>query len=352
MGPGEAEKALEQLLAFAKQHVPYYRDSFARGQGDGRRLDAWGVLTKSDIRTNADALTSKDGVERGSHANSSGGSTGEPLTVFQNRPYKDWQVATERFYYERFVGVDYDACSKIVLWGSERDIFAQGIGISAKVKNWFGQTSLLNSFRMTEKDMDVFIGEINRRKPHLVHAYAGSLYQLASHGKARALKAHRPSAIVTSAETLQPFMRKSIEEYFRCKVHDFYGSREVGPMAAECDKGRMHLFNFNNYVEVLGDRNRPVNPGEEGRVIVTTLHNYSMPLIRYEIGDLAVRGEACSCGYPGPTLDKILGRVTDHFVTEDGTLVHGEYFTHLFYFKPWVREFQVLQEDRKKIKIY
>ena len=164
---------------------------------------------------------------------------------------------------------------------------------------------------------------------------------------------YKPKFVYSSAETLQPFMRELIEEVFGCKVYDFYGSREVGAIAGECSHGKMHIFSFNNLVEVVDFSGNPVAPGEEGRVIITTLHNYSMPLIRYDIGDTARLGEApCSCGSPLPVIEEITGRITDHFLTRDGGLVHGEYFSHLFYFKRWVAEFQVVQEDFDLIKIY
>ena len=92
-------------------------------------------------------------------------------------------------------------------------------------------------------------------------------------------------------------MRADIEEAFGTKVYNFYGSREVSNLAGECKKGLMHTFDFWNYLEVLDDNNQPVKEGEEGKVVVTNLVNYSMPLIRYEIGDLALRGPAqCTCG--------------------------------------------------------
>jgi len=93
-------------------------------------------------------------------------------------------------------------------------------------------------------------------------------------------------------------------------------------------------------------------PAEEGKIIITNLHNYSMPLIRYEIGDTAIGDpKQCQCKNILPTLKKITGRITDHFVLKDETLIYGEYFTHLFYLKEWVKTFQVIQEDYEKIKI-
>jgi len=96
-------------------------------------------------------------------------------------------------------------------------------------------------------------------------------------------------------------MREEIEFVFGTKAYDFYGSREVSNIAGECDAGRMHLFDFWNCVEVLDDtKTRQVSTGQEGAVAITNVFNYSMPLIRYDIGDMAcsglkdVRAETCS----------------------------------------------------------
>jgi phenylacetate-CoA ligase len=155
---------------------------------------------------------------------------------------------------------------------------------------------------------------------------------------------YRPRFLYSSAETLRDFMRREIEAAFGAKVHDFYGSREVGPIAAECGEGRRHIFVFNNHVEIADATGRALAEGEVGRIVVTNLHNFSMPLLRYDIGDTgSLSTAACPCGSPLPHFVELKGRITDHFKRRDGTLVHGEYFTHLFYFRPWVKEFQVNQ---------
>lgn len=73
-----------------------------------------------------------------------------------------------------------------------------------------------------------------------------------------------------------------------------------------------------------------------------------MPLIRFKIGDLGI----LPSDNPLRRLSRVTGRVTDHFVCRDGTLIHGEYFTHLFYFRDWLRQFQVVQTDYNKITCF
>jgi len=346
--PAQGTAYIQSLVNHATRHVAYYREALDR-DSDWTEVP---TLTKGLIRKNFERLQSDGPRSSDWLTTSSGGSTGQPVTFVQDNQYREWSAATELFFYRRLIRVDFGCVPAVVLWGSERDLFGQSESLKHRVRNWLLNTTLLNSFRMTDRDMARFVETINRRKPALIRGYAGSLYELARFAKARGLRIHRPIKIYSSAETLRPFMRQLIEEVFGCKVHDFYGSREVGPMAGECEKGRMHLFSFNNLVEVVGTDDRPVRPGQEGRVLVTTLHNFAMPLIRYEIGDTAVVGEPCDCGLALPTLARVSGRVTDHFLTREGALVHGEYFTHLFYFRDWVREFQVLQRDVDLVEVY
>lgn len=143
-------------------------------------------------------------------------------------------------------------------------------------------------------------------------------------------------------------MRERIESVFGVKVYDFYGAREAQAIAGECSHGLLHVFTFNNHVELLNLK----SGGDEGEVIITLLHSFSMPFIRYRIGDVAASGPSrCSCGCPLPTLKRITGRIVDYFVREDGGLVYGLYFIRLLRVNRWVKSFQVIQEDYKRVRI-
>ena len=145
-------------------------------------------------------------------------------------------------------------------------------------------------------------------------------------------------------------MRKKLEDVWNAEVRDFYGSRETAALGGECEKKSMHFFIFNQYVEIVEPIDR--NGKKAGKVIVTTLHNYSMPLIRYDIGDMVeFLSMNCSCGLNLPKVNRVLGRLQDNFILKDGTVVYGDYFAHLFYFQDWVKKFQVIQEDYDRIRI-
>ena len=202
-------------------------------------------------------------------------------------------------------------------------------------------------------DMIDYIRLWNQFKPRQVWAYVDSIYELARFVERKKLNVHSPNSIVVTAGTLSKDVRGYVEGVFGCKVINQYGSREVGSIACECLEQRgLHLFECFNKVEILDTNDNPVNEGGNGRIIVTNLANFSMPLIRYEIGDVgAMSGITCACGRGSKMLKTVTGRTTDHFRKKDGTIIHGEYFTHLFYFKDWVKKFQVVQKDYDLIEI-
>ncbi len=352
-----ANSYLCELLEYAKVHIPYYRKLLSSYNYNSSNFSELPILTKPIIRENFENLKSDELANRRYYFNTSGGSTGKPLQVIQDGEYEEWRQATELFFYRQFLDIELVVTPEVILWGSPTDIDQQikKKKLTARqklLKIIQPQSTFLNSFKMTKEDLHKYVEVINHKKPKLIKSYAGSLYQLAKFVKENNLSIHSPKRIHTSAETLRQFMRDLIEEVLRCKIYDFYGSREAGAIAGECAQGKMHIFNFNNYLEVVDKNNQPVQPGAEGRILITTLHNYSMPLIRYEIGDTGILGKPCNCGSQLPTLERITGRIKDHFLTREGTLVDGGYLTRQFYFRNWVDEFQVLQIDFEKIDIY
>jgi phenylacetate-CoA ligase len=352
------EKYLKKLLIHAYENVPYYHGHLREigvineGKVDLSKFNQIPILTKEIMRKHHKELISIDYLKRKWYYNSSGGSTGEPIRFIQDDIYSKWGNVTNYYWYKDILGIDEHNVKKVFLWGSERDLFKCGFGSKINFVNWLNNTIFLNSFRLTEKDMNNYIKILNTYKPDLIRGYAGSLYELSRYAERKDKTIHTPKVIISTAETLTEEMREKIETIFGTKLYDFYGSRESNNLAGECKEGLMHILAFHNYVEILDDNCGPAKEGEEGRVIVTNLHNYSMPLIRYEIGDIAELGpDRCKCGNKLPLLRKVTGRITDHFIKEDGTIIYGEYFTHLFYHKRWIKSFQAIQEDYITIRV-
>ena len=133
-----------------------------------------------------------------------------------------------------------------------------------------------------------------------------------------------------------------------------YGCREVGAIACECNQHNgLHVLSENQYVEIIDRAGEHCDKGEVGKIIITNLNNYSFPLIRYEIGDMArtSRIDQCNCQRGLPLLDEIIGRTIDNFIFSKGEIVHGGYFIYIFLDVKGVQHFQVIQEDINKLRI-
>lgn len=355
------EDYLKKIILHAYYNVPYYQDIFnSIGIVNNEKVNLEKfheipILTKELLRKHQNELTSKDYMRRKSYQNFSGGSTGEPTMFLQDQCYDKWFMASNQYYYQDILDIDESNVRKILLWGSPQDLFKSSIGFTNKIYNWLTNTVFLNSFKMTENDMKNYIKTINEYKPELVRGYAGSLYELAKFSEKNNLKIYSPKKLVCSAETLTKDMRTTIEAVFGTKLYDFYGSRETASIAGECKDSLIHIFSFNNYIEIVDRNNNSVIEGQEGRIIVTALHNYSMPFIRYEIGDMAVLGpEKCTCGNFLPCITKISGRLEEQFIKKDGSIVIGYFFVHLlgvYLNKGFIKKFQVIQEDFDRIRI-
>ena len=351
--PETSQLGLSALLAHAAT-VPYYADflSGLRDEDPYHVLSTLPLLTKQIIRDQLPRLCTHDLRTRKWRFNTSGGSTGEPVRFVQDVGYNA-RTNGLTMLYSHLVGQEFGQ-SELRLWGAERDILEGGVGAWASVRAWASNTATVNAFRMTPASMNRLVGTMNRRPPRLILAYAQAIYELAVYAESAGLRVRAQRAVMTSAGTLYPFMRERIERVFACPVFNRYGSREVGDIACETPLGEgLWIAPWGVHVEVLGEDGAPLPDGEEGELVVTSLCNYAMPLIRYRIGDrgsLAPMGVGWQ-GRSSRSFVKITGRTVDAFRLLDGTLIDGEYFTHLLYYRDWVQRFQVVQVDYQTIVI-
>jgi phenylacetate-CoA ligase len=127
-------------------------------------------------------------------------------------------------------------------------------------------------------------------------------------------------AIEAFAEPLEESVRRHIEAAFGVPVKDLYSCGEAGYLASQCPEGHgLHVHAENVLLEVLDDAGRPCRPGQTGRVVLTALHNFLTPLVRYDILDEATLGpERCPCGRGLPLLARVGGKHVPLFVLPDG----------------------------------
>lgn len=357
------EQRLIDLLKHAAVHVPYYNRILRQvgvvsptGNIDLSLFRDLPLLTKSILKTQFEELKSDDLADRDWYKNTSGGSTGEPVAVLQDRLYSDYALATSMFFYKIEYG--YEVGEPLMkLWGSQRDILQGGEGAKGHLINFLRNRTIINAFRMNEDDMINCIQTIQRsRASVLIDAYADAIYELARFVNRQKLNVTNVKAVLSSAGTLHPFMRSEIENAFQCHVYNRYGSRELGGIAFETyDHSAIQIGLYTHIVEIIDENGQACPIGQAGEVVVTSLTNYSMPLIRYRVGDRAVAQKRSQEVIPAVSaIQDLTGRVTESFVKQDGSLISGLFFIHFLgvvHNSGWIRKFQIIQEDYNLIKI-
>lgn len=340
------------VLRHCLDRIPYYQTALR--QASVVSIDDWlkiPILTKTVLREHAESMVDSVGTYGWIRKNTSGGSTGEPVEFLQDDSYQVKMCAMKRIY-DSWTGYAYGD-PKVIIWGSERDILEGGEHWRVRVARWLQNESWVNAFQMSEAAMHAAILEINKKKPVQILAYVEAISTLCKFIRKHNLKVHAPQGIMTSAGTLYPEIKQEIEEVFQAPVFNRYGSRELGDIAcSRSDTAGLLVHPATHYVEVVRDDDSLCEVGEPGRIIVTCFTNRVMPLLRYEVGDIGVMGEVPQVDRPQfQVLRQVKGRVSDTFIAPDGSKVHGEFFTHLLYHKPWVKQFQFHQKSDGSIEI-
>ena len=325
-------RRLAALLTYASHHAPLYADRL-----DDRRpvatenavdlLRSLPFLSKEDLQTRFEQLKAVPQPGR-STVKTTGGSTGQPVTVIKDRGATARERAATWMAHEWFGIRPGDRGARF--WGSPRAVGKRRLRFA--LADVAMNRLRFSAFGVAEADLEQYWLRCLRFQPRYFYGYVSMLESFARYvsdtGKDGRLLGLR--AIVTTSEILTGAQRELLEQTFGVPVQNEYGCGEVGPIAYECEEGSMHLMSDNVFIELLDEEDEPVNVGEEGEVVVTDLNNRAMPLLRYRLRDRAVRMDGCSCGRGFPVIGSIRGRVYDQVFVPDGRSYHGEFFMYMF----------------------
>ena len=345
---------LRSLLQHAQQHVPYYRELFARtgfepaavtSLADLQRLP---FLGKAEIRANPDALKADNAV--GLARFNTGGSSGEPLIFFIGNQRVSHDVAA-KWRATRWWDVDIGD-PEIVVWGSPIELSAQDRVRALRDK--LLRTELLPAFEMNEAKLDAMVAAIRRRRPRMLFGYPSALSHIARHAAKRGQRLDDLGvrvAFVTS-ERLYDEQRAAISAAFGCPVANGYGGRDAGFIAHECPQGGMHITAEDVVVEIVAPGGQGLPPGQAGEIVVTHLATRDFPFVRYRTGDVGVLdSQPCSCGRGLPLLKEIQGRSTDFVVAADGTVMHGLALIYVLRDLPGLKAFKIVQHSASRTEV-
>ena len=152
---------------------------------------------------------------------------------------------------------------------------------------------------------------------------------------------------------MTPSMRRQIEAGFGARVYESYGSHEFHLIAAECpETGLLHVNERTVLLEVLNGDGE-VGSGQGGETVITALHSFTQPFIRFRLGDWVERGPApCPCGLPWATLKRVEGRKVDWIKLPGGDSIPPERLCMaLSMTMPWIKQYQIIQENRESLLV-
>lgn len=187
--------------------------------------------------------------------------------------------------------------------------------------------------------------------PEYLQTYPTNLSALLQMFQRLNMKLPQLRQIRTVGETLKEEIRESARRVFNVEITDIYSSEEVGTIALQCpESGLYHVMSESLIVEVLDEQGEPCRPGQIGRVVVTDLHNFATPLIRYDIGDYAEIGDGCPCGRGLKVLKRIVGRSRNMLILPDGRRIWPLLADHLFNDIDTIRQHQLIQRSPEMIE--
>ncbi|MCY0875482.1 MAG: phenylacetate--CoA ligase family protein [Firmicutes bacterium] len=346
--------ALRKLLLHTIDHVPYYkpyahlRDLIE--QDPGAALQQFPVLAKETVRERFDELIADDVDKSTLILNRTGGSTGQPTMFYMDR------FTVEHYEAARWRGLGWwgiqigDPC--VMVWGSPIELSRQQLKRQRWKDRLLKNQVFIPSFDLRKEKISEYLDLIDSYKPVYLFGWASALALFAEFmiSHKRTLR-HPLTAVLNTAETLYPHDRELIAKAFGCPVINEYGARDGGLLAYECPQGGMHLNIETAWIEAVDmSTKEPVATGEKGLIVVTDLHNFAMPRLRYLLGDVISLSDAhCACGRALPLIGSLDGRENDTFITADGAYINGQFFTNLARILPTVRQFQVIQKSRTEV---
>jgi phenylacetate-CoA ligase len=299
-------RQIDQLAAHAHAQSAFWRARLdAAGYGSGAGWwDALPILTRIEAQAAGAGLMARSvppshgGVGRAKTT----GSTGTPLDIAKtDLAMLFWKAITLRdsLWHARDLRGKLAAIrvgaqrQESPMWGEAYEGYDCGPGVACDARD----------------DVDQQLDWLLAQQPQILLTHPSNMRALAIRSRERGCALPSLREARTYSESLPADLRDLVQATWGVRISDLYSANEVGYVALQCpESGLYHVQSEDVLVEVVGDDGRPCAAGESGRVVVTSLHNFAMPLLRYDLGDFATVGGPCPCGRTLPTLAAILGR--------------------------------------------
>jgi len=344
---------LKRLIDYCFDNVPYYQRLFQslklekKDINSIQDLEKLPILTKDKVRKEPESFLSRQSSRRVINSHT-GGSTGAPLKYSMSPEcycrgiallLRGWGYAGYR------PGCRLAVIAGASLVSNEETFMRKAQDIVLNYRHY-------SSYGMDSNIMNKYLLHMNKWKPSYLRGYASSLFLFAKHigDNSLDLQFHL-NGIFSTAEVLTIKQRELIEKIFKTKVFNTYGLDDGGGSAFECDMhSGMHIDLERSIMQTVNESGMVI-AGKVGKIIVTSLHNYAMPFIRYDTGDLGMIDDVsvCPCGNKRPLLLEVCGRTTDYLKLNNKII--GSPVLTVLMGKVDVDSYQIIQIKHNEIDI-
>jgi phenylacetate-CoA ligase len=332
------KQKLENLLVHATNNIPFYQSFSSPSKS---RVVDFPILTKAMIREHGDNFIWHPQQKNTLICEKSSGSSGIQGQVYMSRMEQSKIQAAQTLLWE---WAGYSIGSSILQTG----ITPKRSGVK-KIKDTLFKTQYESAFGLDEQEVGNVLQGLKDEPRAFFGGYASSLYVYAQVAAKKNIQSVQFDSVISWGDKMFSHYRSLIESQFNTKVFDTYGTTEGFMIAGQKDLEYYYILSPQVYLEVVDDKGNEVPDGEMGYVLVTSLDAYEMPLIRYYLGDLAVKLPRDR--YPEnralqfPLLERVIGRDTDIVRTPSGKNMIVHFFTGIFEHIPEIKQFRIVQSE-------
>jgi phenylacetate-CoA ligase len=343
------DSKLRRLVRHAYDEVPYYRRLFDAAGVKPQDITGTEDLPRLPVTSREDlmSLPQEEVLARGLSPRHccqamTSGSTGIPLTILHRRQdLTRMNLAWGRAYFVHGV----KPWHRMAAFTGQRGI--------PKGKPWYERLGLMRrKVLSTRDDPSQWISELRTWQPQALTGYVMTLALLASVMQAQKASDIRPNVVFQCSGLLDEANRRLLRSVFGAKIVDIYGSAEGGCIAWECETCSGYHINSDMVIVELLDDGKPVPPGHEGEVVITNLHSYAMPFIRYRQADVGVWAEGLlQCGRGLPLMRIIEGRLGDFITLPSGKKLSPHFFFIALDTVAGVARWRLIQETPHRLRV-
>jgi phenylacetate-CoA ligase len=337
---------LMDILNHASKNVPFYESQsiiLDQSKSALTQLQLFPIVNKKQINNDLNLFCVTDLNINKVTTLFSGGSSGNPGKVYVNK--EDHSKMRARIL-QLWGNAGYELGNPILQLG-----MSKSRTLLKKLKDLSMNVTYELAFKINEDLVKQVLTKKTFKKNTIFIGYASGLYSYARNAEKMNLDVQF-KCVISLGDKMFDHYRETIERVFKTKVYDTYGSNEGFVIGGQHVDGNYYLNETHVFVEIVDENYSPVKDGEIGRALVTCLDNFTMPLIRFDLGDiLAINSYSNQNPLPFKTIKKIIGRDVDIIKTKNGYSLIVHFFTAIFGRIIEIEQFRIVQETIERIII-